>query len=262
MKKTIVALVLSAMSSAALAYDCQGMNYQSGDVITVNTSSLLGTRIELPSSLVELPLVTNAQRWDVLGDVGSKHIMLAPINNEKGGESTMIFAFTKDGKAFDIRADRVLTNDKNDSCVIIGNRSKFSRASTYKQPLSENVAIPAPPKKEVVPTPKKKPVTVDTQKLVSKAMKDYQQQIFTNYKWKQSGSFFGENVLSDIYDDGRQTFIRLNKPNQRNVTVETILNGNATSQPVNVVGNNLISVYGVYTKFVIKVADVSVSVTR
>ena len=258
MKKIMLALPFILASSSVMAISCEGLNYRSGDVISVNTSSRLGTRIELPSNLTERPMITNAQRWDVLGDVGSKHIMIAPVDNEKGGESTMIFAFTEGGKAFDIRADRVLNDNKNDSCVIVGSKSKFSRASGYKQPVKPvTQSVVAQPIEQV-----KKPTEVDTKQVINNAVKEYQKLIFTNYKWKQSGSFFGEAVLSDIYDDGRQTFIRLNKPHQRNITIETINKNSSMFHDIEVVGDNLVSFDGVYTKFVVSIADTKVNVTR
>lgn len=156
MKKAVLAMACLVVSGSALATKCDNVNFQSGKVIVVNSSSGLGTRIELPSPLANPPMVTNSSRWDVIGDVGTKHIMVSPVNNKKGGETTMIFAFTEDGKAFDIRADRVLTSKKNDSCVIIQSRSKMARAITLPpQQLS-------------------KPVVYDVSLAAAKAKKDYQ----------------------------------------------------------------------------------------
>jgi hypothetical protein len=164
MKKTAMALMLSVMSSAAVAAKCDSFNYQSGEVITVNSSVVLGTRIELPSPLANAPMVTNAQHWDVVGDVGTKHIMISPVNKNKGGETTMIFAFTEDGNAFDIRADRVLTTKKNDSCVIVRSKSKMSRAMSYEQPQKNRPTV----------TTSVKPVIYDVSKDVNKAKANYQ----------------------------------------------------------------------------------------
>lgn len=166
MKKTAMALTLMVMSSAVMAAKCDNINYQTGDVITVNSSVVLGTRIELPSPLASVPMVTNAKHWDVVGSVGTKHIMISPQNQNKGGETTMIFAFTEDGKAFDIRADRVVTTKKNDSCVIVRNKSKMSHAISYERP-------------EKIPTPTNgvKPITYDVSGNVNKAKASYQEHL-------------------------------------------------------------------------------------
>lgn len=269
MKKTIIALSLTAVSSMAIAETCNQLNYLPGDVITVNSSEDLGTRIELPVNLSAAPMVTNAQHWDVLADEGDNQIVITPISSKKGGESTMIFAFVEDGKTFDIRADRVVTNKKNDSCVMVNGRKKLQRAKQLNakqvkpKPMLVDVNLVESAHEKLVNLElksKQKEIEVSTAK--QQAISDYQQQIFTNYKWNQSGSFFGESVLSDIYDDGRQTFVRLNKPNERNIKIESVIDGQATEQLVNVVGENLISFDGVFSNFNLHLNDVKVSVTR
>jgi NADH dehydrogenase/NADH:ubiquinone oxidoreductase subunit G len=245
MLKKSIAVLLGAVALPAFASNCEMMNYQSGDVINVQTSSMLGTRIELPANLIKKPVITNGRLWDIGGETGSNQIMIAPNSEKKAGESTMVFAFTNDGKVYDILATRVENKD-HQPCVIVKKRSKFVFVSEPKK-------VKPKPKTVLAAT------ALENEK---KAISKYQNQIFTRYKWNESTSFFGNETLSDIYDDGRSTFIRFNKPNQSDVTVQTKINGIKTMLPVTRNDKFLVKFSGVYSKFNVTVGDSKVSVTR
>ncbi|OEF63576.1 conjugal transfer protein [Vibrio cyclitrophicus 1F175] len=249
MLKKIGVILLGTMALPAFASNCVLMNYQEGDVVNVQTSSMLGTRIQLPANLVKPPVITNARLWDVGGDIGSSQIMLAPNSEDKAGAGTMVFAFTDDGKVYDILATRT-TNKNHQPCVIVTKKRKFSFVPqvTLKKPEPKPVAL-SPSHKQVV-------------KSTEKALDDYRTQIFTRYDWKSDSSFFGDDVVSDIYDDGRSTYIRLNKPNQKGLTVKAKINGEVKNIPTIAKSNMLVSVSGVYSDFAIKVGNTNITVTR
>ena len=123
--------MMLAASTSVAASTCKPINYQEGEVLTVNSFMGLGTRIGLPSPLASFPRLTNGQNWDVMAEVGDKHIIVVPLNNKKGGENTMLFAFTEDGNAFDIRIDRVLTSKMNNACVVIKEHKKPTYQKTH-----------------------------------------------------------------------------------------------------------------------------------
>ena len=247
-KKILVAL-LGVAALPALASTCQMVNYQSGDVIDVKTSVMLGSRIQLPANLIKPPLVTNGQNWDVEGAINSNQIMIAPLDERKGGESTMVFAYTDDGKVFDIVARRV-SNKDNEPCVIIGSRAKFTYAAVQYEPKRPKITVP-PVKRHFKPE----------KKIEDDAINKYRKQIFTRYNWSEN--IFSDELISDVYDDGRRTYVRLVKPNQT-IKITATVNGKEITIPVVADKDNstMFNFAGVHSKFVVNQGSTNITVTR
>ena len=250
----IAAALLSAVAFSSFASNCTILNYQNGDVVDVKSSFNLGSRIQLPSKLIRLPVVTNARKWNVGGDIGSNQIVIAPDSLDKDAGTVMVFAFTEDGKVYDIKAKRV-PEKEHQACVIVDKRPRFFYAPAVElkaQPKVVKLDTPPPP---LVKTPAKVMPELEKED-------KFKSVIFTRYDWNEAIRFVGNNYLSDVYDDGRKTFIRLAKENQGILTVSAHVNGRNVEIPVREVEPQLLAVNGVYSSFVVHAGNTKIPVTR
>ncbi len=60
---------------------------------------------------------------------------------------------------------------------------------------------------------------------VMDALRKYRYHIFTRYNWSTGSGFAGKNIISDVYDDGRFTYIRLSNPNRGLMAVQAEVGG-------------------------------------
>lgn len=100
-------------------------------------------------------------------------------------------------------------------------------------------------------------------KAVIDALRKYRYRIYTRYLWEQAGSFIGQNVISDVYDDGQFTYVRLANPNRGVLSVETEVGGKAAIAPTKY--DDAYGIYritGIYPRLTLRIDDVAIDVKR
>ena len=104
----------------------------------------------------------------------------------------------------------------------------------------------------------------EKQKAVLKALRRYRYQIYTRYDWKKSGpSFIGHDFISDVYDDGRFTYIRVNKQNRGIMMIEASLDGQTELIEAKYdTLNKMYTVSGIFPKFTMKYGESKVRIQR
>ncbi len=246
-RSALPALLLSTCAFPALASTCTTLNYQQGDLVRVTSAPNLGTRIELPSNLIKAPVITNARRWEIGGEVGSNQLIVAPNSTEKEGAQAMVFAFTQSGKVYDILITRSRPKEHT-PCLIVSEKPSF----IFK-------ATPPPKPKPKVVKKAPKPRTLETTPPVNEAFPT----MFTQYQWDKSNKAYPENLIASVYDDGRSTFIRLANRHQGSLSVEAKVAGINTLLPVSHDKDHTVfSVRGVYPSLSLHLGNSRVKVTR
>ncbi|MCU8269402.1 TrbG/VirB9 family P-type conjugative transfer protein, partial [Vibrio vulnificus] len=238
---------------------------------TVYSAPLLGGRIQLPSNLVATPLVSNNHLWDVDGLKGSNQIFLKPNSQADEGKSTMIFATTEDGKVYDILASRVSAK-QNQACVIVSSGSPIFNDQQQRD-LSQFMTARLPSatqhdqreiqrlQAELVTTQAQSNDRV--QKAVVEALQKYQYRIYTRYEWNEGTDFVGRDTISDVYDDGQFTYLRLSNPNRGILSVETVIGGKRAIAPTRYIDSyGMYKVTGIYPRFTLRIDDVTIEVNR
>lgn len=245
--RTLITLLLSTCALPAFATTCQTLNYQAGDLVRITSAPNLGTRIELPSNLIKPPVITNARRWNIGGEVGTNQIVVAPNSLDKEGAQAMVFAFTQSGKVYDILVTRTAPK-QHTPCLIVSEKPQFIFKPT-----------PAPKPKPKVEKKKPAPRTLEQ----TPAMTTDFPQMFTQYQWNKHSKNYPENLIASVYDDGRSTFIRLASRHQGELSIEAKISGINTLLPVNHDKDyTVFSVRGVYPSFSLNIGNSSVKVTR
>nr|WP_012219845.1 TrbG/VirB9 family P-type conjugative transfer protein [Vibrio sp. 23023]ABX77033.1 Conserved hypothetical protein [Vibrio sp. 23023] len=266
-------LLLVLLISSPLAYaakKCTPTVYHTGDIIEVNSAPTLGTRIQLPANLVTEPVVSNSDLWDVEGLRGTNQLVVKPNSLEKNGAQTMIYAYTDNGLAFDINIKRT-TSTHNEACRVIrlpkpplskqqsDDLQTFIAKSYQSEGATEAQVVNL--QRQIVK--ERQSAKKEKDSAIMEALRKYRYHIYTRYKYDEGKAFVGNNTISDVYDDGRFTYIRLANPNRGVLSVETMIGGKNAIAPVKYDdAYGMYRITGIYPKFTLRVDDVKIIVTR
>ncbi|MEJ3625915.1 TrbG/VirB9 family P-type conjugative transfer protein [Vibrio vulnificus] len=271
MNKWLISALCLLVSTPSYSTTCKPVKHKNGEIITVYSAPLLGGRIQLPSNLVATPLVSNNHLWDVDGLKGSNQIFLKPNSQADEGKSTMIFATTEDGKVYDILASRVSAK-QNQACVIVSSGSPIFNDQQQRD-LSQfmTARLPSATQHDQREIQRLQAELVTTQaqsndrvnKAVVEALQKYQYRIYTRYEWNEGTDFVGRDTISDVYDDGQFTYLRLSNPNRGILSVETVIGGKRAIAPTRYIDSyGMYKVTGIYPRFTLRIDDVTIEVNR
>lgn len=268
-KKTLTLMLVAIIitSGSVAAKICPSVTIKDAKIIQVNSAMNMGTRIQLPTQLIGKPVVSNPDLWDAEGL--ANHIVVKPNSPSAQGEKAMLFAFLEDGTTIDIELTRVDKN-KNQPCLLLkldnaaqsvqdGLKNSYSRNT---QQTTNESAHNLMLQRQMISM--QQSFTEEKKKAVTEALRTYRYYIYTRYTWDQSGNnFVGGNLISDVYDDGRFTYIRLSQKNKGLLAIEAEVGGDIAVIPYKYDDSyGIYQISGIYPKFKMKIDNVSVSINR
>ena len=203
----IVLLMVFSMNGHAEGEQCRLVNHEPHKFVRIKSRLHHGTHIELPEILIARPVTGNRDLWDVEGE--NRHIFVKP--NDAGteeGSSTTITAVSRNNRAYHFLVER--SDDDFDLCVVITHDGEFlpeGAFSGFARRADEHTAL----YREQIDALQ---LRLDEEQQnaadrVSAALDEYRMQLFTGYQWKGGRPPYGKNLVSDVYDDGRFTYIRV-----------------------------------------------------
>lgn len=265
--KTAAGLMLIAAGASAQAASCRVIHWKPDSVLQINSALYLGTRIELPADTL-VPPVPSSTLWDAEG--AANQVLVKPNSDTEQGKTALVRLWTTDGNAYDVLATRS-TSAQNDVCVKIVADGMFftpgAREALNSQ--SSNIARGAAASGQQVQmlqaqlARQKQESQAQTQKAVYEALRRFRYHVYTGYSWNQGKGFEANGLVTDVYDDGRFTYIRLDKPNRGLMSVETVIGGKTAVVPTkydDAYGMYVIS--GIYPSFKMKMDDSEMSIER
>ena len=203
----ILLFIALSTNSYAEGEQCRLINYERHKFVRVKSRLHHGTHIELPELLVARPVTGNRDLWDVEGD--NRHIFVKP--NDPGtreGSSTTITAVSQGNRAYHFLVER---SDKDfDLCVVVTHDGEFlpeGAFSGFARRAGEQTAF-YQERLDALQLRLDQEERASADK-VSAAIDEYRTQLFTGYGWKGGQAPYGKDVVSDVYDDGRFTYIRV-----------------------------------------------------
>ena len=206
-KVLIVLLMAFPMNVFAEGEQCRLVNYERHKFVRVKARLHHGTHIELPEALIARPVTGNRDLWDVEGE--NRHIFVKP--NDAGtaeGSSTTITAVSRSNRAYHFMVER--SDDEFDLCVVITHDGEFlpeGAFSGFARRADEQTALYQERLDALqLRLDEEQQATADR---VSAALDEYRTQLFTDYDWKGGRAPYGKDLVSDVYDDGRFTYIRV-----------------------------------------------------
>lgn len=204
--------------------NCRVVEWNSDTVITVNSAVNHGTRIQFPSDLKRDPSSSNPEMWEAAGEMNQ--VLLKPTSKTKYGTSAVIRVFTVAGYAYDVHVNR--SNHVNqDICVkVVHDVDRFATvndelsAMAFVGPQTQQALMFQNMQHQNQMTEQQRVSDDRVRKAIVESLRRYRYHIYTRYMWPDN-----ETIISDVYDDGRFTYIRLNRSNAGLMSVESKLGG-------------------------------------
>ena len=253
-------LVLVNSASAADVQPCREIHWQPYQLYTVTASLHQRTHIILPEPIQGKPVPGSPQLWDIDGE--NIHLFIKPKNfgNNEGGQTT-VTAVSTSNTSYDFVVKRV--KDNADVCVRIvqdggidGGQPNGWQSKLERENFSLRSQINFQRQQVQAERSKGEQATLD-------ALHAYRSQIYTRYEWKGGKSFFNESNVTDVWDDGRWTYVRINTDNKGLMQVTAIVQDK--EELIEYDYNSDQRVYqlaGLYPEFVLRYNKAEITVER
>lgn len=254
------ASLLSFTAQAVEVAPCTEISWQPYQTYTIRSALHQRTHIILPEPIQGVPVPGSPQLWDVDGE--HVHLFVKPKNfgNKEGGTTT-VTAVSTTNTSYDFIVKRVTS--KPDVCVrIVVDRQRPAGMSMGWQDSVErdNATL-----QRRLDFEKKKVAAqkVKTKEQVMDTLHAYRGQIYTRYSWKGGRSAFNANDITDVWDDGRWTYVRLNTDNKGLMQVTAKVNGKEELVHYDYDSDKLMyQLAGLYPEFMLRYDRAKVTVKR
>lgn len=261
-----ILIVLLGLALPALAKDsggCRTIHHKEGRVYVIKSALYQGTHIKLPEKLLIDPIPGDADLWTVAGD--GHHIMVQPNSAEAQGKRTTLTLIDKNNVSYNFQLIRVSAKDKFDICVTIKNTNKFFEGkkeltSSYQTQGEINQKMLEDRIRHLqagLSLEKKR-----SEQKIDAVLKKYRSFIYTRYQWKDGKGFKGKGLVTDVYDDGRFTFIRVVPDNRGMMTVSAKIDGKKEIIEYVAESDTVYRISGIYPEFNLRNGKSDVKINR
>ena len=203
----LLLLIIITVTGYAEGEQCRLINYEKHKFVRIKSRLHHGTHIELPEILIARPVTGNRDLWVVEGE--NRHIFVKP--NEPGteeGGSTTITAVSQSNRAYHFLVER--SDNDFDLCVVITHDGEFLPEGAFSGFTRRNGEQTALYQEQInalqIRLGEEEQATAEK---VNAALDEYRTQLFTDYSWKGGRTPYGKELVTDVYDDGRFTYIRV-----------------------------------------------------
>jgi type IV secretory pathway VirB9-like protein len=265
----VITLILShaPYSMARDAGSCKTIHHQPGRVNIIKTALYQGTHITLPAKLLIDPVVGDVGLWNVDGD--GHHVMVQPNSAEPQGKRTTLTLIDKNNVSYDFQLVRVGQSDPFDICVNVENSPPFfqGKKGSGKSPLETYTTPEEARCDQLQDQIKFLTVGIEREKKlkeekINDILKKYRSFIYTRYSWNAGTGFKGQNLVTDVYDDGRFTFIRMTPDNRGLLVVSAEVDGKKEMIEYVAESETIYRISGIYPEFNLRYGNSNVTVSR
>lgn len=264
-----IAVVSTALAHTAQASQCTPIGHTDGKEHTVGAMINAYTHIELPENVLKgtKPIVGNSELWT--SDHAGPHVYIKPTSELKPGAITSLSVVGESHKSYNFK---IVRKDRVDStCFKLTEGTIFSggeRAALTRREDTSQMEL-ARLWREKYMTAKSESAD-ETREAVLEALRRYRYQIYTRYDWKKTSrsshgtkGFIGDNLVSDVYDDGRFTYIRVYNENKGLLMVEAKLEGQTEIIEAKFDSlNKMYTISGIFPEFTLKYGKSKVKIVR
>ena len=189
---------------------CKTIHYRDEISYTIKARLHHSTHIILPGNLLLDPVTGNKDLWQVEGVYN--HIFVKPSTKEiDEGGSTTVTALIEGNRSFHFLALR--SDDDFDLCVVVRINDDLitgERVGLWRD--DSDMSLQLQSAEQTIGELQSRLLEQDARgkQAVEHALSRYRGFIYTRYDWTGGKQPFGKNLVSDVYDDGRFTYVRLN----------------------------------------------------
>lgn len=221
-------VLFTPISAFAKESPCKIIDWSDSAPVRIYTALYNHVHVTLPSKVIGKPIAPNSL-WKVQSV--DEHLFIAPTNADELGKTTTVSVITDSGNAYSFVVE--VNKSRFNPCVIMKDGdilskeqlNAFKRRAATTQNVDNSAQIAA------LKTQLMKLATESKEReeeAVKQAIRKYRYHIYTRYSWKanrRSKSFLDNNFISDVYDDGRFTYLRLTTDNKSLPAVQATVNG-------------------------------------
>lgn len=255
----------SGAAVGQITQPCTEIIWQPFQTYTVKSALHHRTHIILPEPIQGKPVPGSPQLWDVVGE--NVHLFIKPKNfgNVEGGQTT-VTAVSTSNRSYDFIVKRVKKGA--DICIRIvedsfsgfessnGSQTQGWRYKEERQNEQLRQQLSYTKKQVRAERQKGRERTLD-------ALHEYRNNIYTRYRWKGGSKRFNTNEISDIWDDGRWTYIRLEQDNKGLMQVTAVVDGKEELLQYDYdASRQIYTMAGLYPKFTLRYSRSKITVTR
>lgn len=258
---TVIALTIAAANAhAGQSSPCKRLMVEPGKQYEIASTLDQSTHIIFPEPLMSKPIPGNRELWTV--DHAGSHVFIQPNSMEPKGATTTLTVITQSDTSYDFIVKRNLSYA--DTCVQIveGKILDNAQRAALEAGSGGGMAGSGTSLREQMAQMQAQHKT-DVESAVSEAVRKYRYHIYTRYDWDAGSGFMGKDLISDVYDDGRFTYIRLANDNKGLLTVEATLADH--KEFVEAKYDDVSKIYkvvGIYPKFKLSYDNTSIDITR
>lgn len=217
MKYIILTLIILSFNTLAKgSIPCKEISWIPNQVYYVNSKLHTSTHIILPEPMQGQPVNGNPSLWAVAGE--NIHLFIKPKNyGNTEGKSTTVTVVSSNNNSYDFIVNRV--NKDPDVCIKITQENYVNNHK--KNGIGQNGWLTEQEKKidYLSNNVSELSLQLQHQKISNKqktldTLAQYRANIYTGYSWTKGKGFSNKDVVSDVWDDGRFTYIRLRLDNK------------------------------------------------
>lgn len=263
-KKLLIPIVFVAAAFAANVWAgeaarCKTIRFKKGRVYVLRSAMYKGTSIKLPERLMMDPIVSN-DLWDVEGK--GHYVMVKPNSSEPQGAEANMTLVTVSNKTYNFILKR---NNKNyDTCATVEEGPVFFKdagPADYRTP-QEIETLELQRRLGEMQKQLQAEKTLSEERIGALIAK-YRSMIYTRYRWSTGMGFKGSDLVTDVWDDGRFTYIRVKKDHRGVMAVKAEIDGAQEMLEYKLDSENIYKVSGIFPKFVLRYGENNdVTVTR
>lgn len=264
----ILAALIAAAGTAAADGKCQVIHYKADQVYEIKAALYKGTHIQLPERLM-FPPQGGSDLWTIEGD--GHHVMVQPNSGEPQGERTSMTLITQSNTAYHFNIRRVSFSDAA-TCVIIEKKGKYFENAAMAGPGAMTGSGYQTPDERTQLALQQQLTDMQAALQAERQLSDeringviakYRSMIYTRYQWSEGMGFMGENLVTDVWDDGRFTYIRVTPENRGLLAAKAEIDGHQEMIEYQADSDHVYKISGIYPKFCLVYGENNqVTVTR
>jgi len=243
----------SFKESPKITQQCQTIHWVGNRVYTIKGSINMATHFVFPESAVDV-IVGNKDLW--VEEHKLNHVFVKPNTSKSEGEVSTLTYIGESNTSYEFVLKRVPDSEAQ-PCVIIERNGSMMNNRNWNNYQNRD--------KQIVQalTSQFEQEKLQIIKQQQNALDKYRGTIYTSYKWKEAGGWFGNNFVSDVYDDGRWTYIRVNSDNKGVMSICGCVDGkNVVLQFTYDETTKMYRVSGIYPKLTLAYGSDSVVIDR
>ncbi|KJS30754.1 MAG: hypothetical protein VR64_14575 [Desulfatitalea sp. BRH_c12] len=256
-KAFLISILIFFHGIPAMAEDgrCNTITVKEGLVYKIKAALYKGTHIQLPERLM-FPPQGGSDLWTIEGE--GHHVMVQPNSSESQGERTSLTLVTQSNQALHFEIRRV-DFAAADTCVVIKSAGKYFHVAdgvagaTYQTPEeAENIAL----QQRIGELQKaiQDERALSTERIESVISK-YRSMIYTGYKWSNGMGFKGSDLVTDVWDDGRFTFVRVKADHRGMLAAKAEIDDKEEILEYKTDSDYVYKISGIYPKFILIYGD-------